>query len=123
MKNKIFGILLLLIMLVTGGCQGRQNTDRASEEANVYRIYYLNSSLIRLAPWEYRAEATDRESLIQELMTQFLNVPNDVDSQVALSDKVGYLGYQYQPENQVVYLYFDLGYTNRANMDSSREIL
>ena len=83
MKNKIFGILLLLIMLVTGGCQGRQNTDRASEEANVYRIYYLNSSLIRLAPWEYRAEATDRESLIQELMTQFLNVPNDVDSERA----------------------------------------
>lgn len=123
MKNKIYGILLLLAILFTGGCQGRQNADDISKEENVYRIYYLNSSMIRLAPWEYKAQAADREALIQELMTQFLNVPNDVDSQVALSDKVGYLGYQYQPENQVVYLYFDAGYTNRANMDSSREIL
>lgn len=123
MKNKIFGILLLLIMVVVSGCQGRQNTKMESEAQNVYRIYYLSSSLIRLAPCEYTTETTDRDSLIQELMDQFLNVPNNVDSQVALSDKVGYLGYQYQPENQVLYLYFDGGYTNRANMDSSREIL
>lgn len=123
MKNKIYGILLLLMMVLMGGCQGRQNAGKASEEENVYRIYYLNSSMIRLAPWEYQTETADLDSLIQELMDQFLKVPNDVDSQVALSDKVGYLGYQYQPENQVVYLYFDAGYTNRANMDSSREIL
>ena len=58
---------------------------------------------------------------IQELMEQFLHVPNDVDSQAALSDKVGYLGYR--QEEQVLYLYFDAGYGSRANMNATREIL
>ena len=54
-------------------------------------------------------------------MNQFLNVPNDVDSQVALSDKAGYLGYR--QEDQVLFLYFDAGYGSRVNMSATREIL
>ena len=54
-------------------------------------------------------------------MNRFLNVPNDVDSQVALSDKVGYLGYR--QEEQVLFLYFDAGYGSRVNMNPTREIL
>ena len=53
-------------------------------------------------------------------MEQFLKVPNDVDSQAALSDKVGYRGYRL--EERILYLYFDGGYS-RVNMDATREIL
>ena len=103
MKNWRYNLLLLLILFTTVGCQMKQGSQ--SETENVYRIYYLNSSMVRLAPWEYKTETTDRETLIQELLHQFLNVPNDVDSQAALSEKVGYLGYQ--QEDKVLYLYFD----------------
>ncbi len=72
-------------------------------------------------PQEYYMETQDQDMMIQELMNQFLNVPNNVDSQVALSDKVGYLGYR--QEERVLFLYFDAGYGSKVNMNATREIL
>jgi len=119
MKKRICGFLLLLMMCILAGCKQEQTS--VTEAENVYKIYYLNTSMMKLAPMEYAAQSQNPEDLVQELMNQFLNVPNDVDRQEALSDKVGYLGYRH--ENKVLYLYFDAGYTNRANMDATREIL
>lgn len=118
MKKRLCGILFLLIISLFG-C--RVNDSSQTEAEHVYRIYYLNSSLTKLTPVEYGTDTTDTDPLIEELMGQFLKVPNDVDSQVALSDKVGYLGHR--QEEQVLYLYFDTGYSSRANMDATREIL
>ena len=118
MKNRLCGILFLLIISLFG-CKAESGGQTEAE--HVYRIYYLNSSLTKLSPVEYGTDTTDTDSLIEELMGQFLKVPNDVDSQVALSDKVGYLGHR--REEQVLYLYFDTGYSSRANMDATREIL
>lgn len=117
-KSILRGVLLLLAALALTACRGA-----GSEEApgDAYQIYYLNASMTQLSPWEYRTETQDPDLLIQELMEQFLHVPNDVDSQAALSDKVGYLGYR--QEEQVLYLYFDAGYGSRANMNATREIL
>ena len=117
-KSILRGVLLLLAALALTACRGA-----GSEEApgDAYQIYYLNASMTQLSPWEYRTETKDPDLLIQELMEQFLHVPNDVDSQAALSDKVGYLGYR--QEEQVLYLYFDAGYGSRANMNATREIL
>ena len=113
-------LLLLLMMAVSGGC-GREKKAPGPLEEGTYHIYYLNSSMTKLMPQEYTADTQEQGALIEELMTQFLNVPNDVDSQVALSDKVGYLGYR--QEDQVLYLYFDAGYGSRVNMNATREIL
>lgn len=118
MKNRLCGILFLLIISLFG-CKAENSGQTEAE--HVYRIYYLNSSLTKLSPVEYGTDTTDTDRLIEELMGQFLKVPNDVDSQVALSDKVGYLGHR--REEQVLYLYFDTGYSSRANMDATREIL
>ena len=117
-KSILRGVLLLLAALALTACRGA-----GSEEApgDAYQIYYLNASMTQLSPWEYRTETKDPDLLIQELMDQFLHVPNVVDSQAALSDKVGYLGYR--QEEQVLYLYFDAGYGSRANMNATREIL
>lgn len=113
--------LLLLFMALTAGCGRKQ--EQASEEGTegIYRIYYLNSSMTKLAPQRYYTQTREPGELIPELMNQFLNVPNDVDSQVALSDKVGYLGYR--QEDQVLFLYFDAGYGSKVNMNATREIL
>lgn len=119
MRKKLYGFLLLLMALLMTGC--RQEKASTTEAENVYKIYYLDTSMRKLAPMEYVAQSQTPAELIQELMGQFLYVPNDVDRQAALSDKVGYLGHRH--EDKVLYLYFDAGYTNRANMDATREIL
>lgn len=120
MRGKIWLLFLLWAVAgCTGGCGKNKKEDQAGEEG--YRIYYLNSSMTKLMPQNYATETTRQDELIGELMHQFLNAPNAVDSQVALSDKVGYLGYR--QENQVLFLYFDAGYGSRVNMNPTREIL
>lgn len=113
-------LLFLITMIPLAGCLGREREQGMPEEGT-YKVYYLNSSMTKLAPQEYQTDTRQQEMLIEELMNQFLNVPNDVDSQVALSDKVGYLGYR--QEERVLFLYFDAGYSNRINMNTTREIL
>jgi len=119
MRGKVW-LLLICLMALSVGCSGREEQARTREEG-IYKIYYLNSSMTKLMPQEYHMESQDQDGMIQELMDQFLNVPNDVDSQVALSDKVGYLGYR--QEERVLFLYFDAGYGSRVNMNATREIL
>lgn len=121
MGRKMWLWLLFLIMITTlAGCSKRAEEPGTPQEG-VYKIHYLNASMTRLAPREYHTDTKGQEELVAELMHEFLNVPNDVDSQVALSDKVGYLGYR--QEERVLFLYFDAGYTNRVNMKNTREIL
>lgn len=113
--------LLLLLMALAAGCGRKQEQEPEEEPEGTYKIYYLNSSMTRLAPQRYYTKTREPGELIPELMDRFLNVPNDVDSQVALSDKVGYLGYR--QEDQVLFLYFDAGYGSKVNMNATREIL
>lgn len=106
--------VLLLTMLLLVGCQPKQ----AGKGEYLYQIYYLNPANTKLAAQDYYTDTVDREHLINELMTQFMNVPADVDSQSALSDRVVYRGYN--QEDMVLFLYFDNNYTS---MKSDREIL
>ena len=100
MRRKMW-LWLLLLMAFMVGCSGKKEQVQTPKEG-VYKIYYLNSSMTKLMPQEYYMETQDQDMMIQELMNQFLNVPNNVDSQVALSDKVGYLGYR--QEERVLFL-------------------
>lgn len=119
-------ILLAACVLAMGmlaGCENNRQqaaagTDGTTAGPGVYQIYYLNPSMTRLVAQEYRTESTDTAVLIEELMNQFMNVPADVDNQVALSEKVVYQGCKQQ--DMVLYLYFDNNYTS---MQSYREIL
>lgn len=114
MKQRI-EILLLLLAVLLAGCS--RDGDAGDGEYE-YQVYYLNSAVTRLAPQVYRTDTTDTDSLIDELMEHFLNVPADVDSQAALPERVSYQGYR--KEEQVLYLYFD---NNYVGMRGDREIL
>lgn len=119
-QKRIQKIILLamvcLAVLSAAGC--RERVRPLEEGESSYQVYYLNSAMTRLSPQEYRTKSTDTDLLIQELMRAFQNVPSDLDSQVALSDKVVYQGYK--KEDIVLYLYFDNNYTS---MNATREIL
>lgn len=113
MKQTAIRFLLLTILLLTA-CRKNQ----AGGGEYLYQIYYLNPANTRLVAQDYYTDTTDREQLINELMTQFMKVPAEVDSQSALTDKVMYRGYN--QEDMVLFLYFDNNYTS---MRPYREIL
>ncbi len=98
------------------GCSGERKPLLEGEKA--YQVYYVNSASTRLVPQEYRSVTTDTDLLIEELMLSLRNVPADLDSQTALTDKVAYQGFK--RSDMVLYLYFDNNYTS---MPPYREIL
>ena len=110
-------ILWALSALLLGGCQPMPDEEKPLEEGE-YLVYYLDSSTTRLAPQLYRPQAKDADGIIAELMEQFQEVPADVDSQPALSDKVVFQ--KFTRKDQVLYLYFDANYNS---MKPEREIL
>lgn len=107
----------MFAVLQLSGCQQSEAKEETLEKGE-YWVYYLDSSMTRLAPRAYRPAATDTDGIIGELMEQFLKVPADVDSQPALSDKVVYQ--HFTRKDQVLYLYFDANY---SSMKPEREIL
>ena len=119
MKRLLRCRLLLLLAAVWLGMSGCQRSEKQLEDGErLYQVYYLNSVMTRLSPIEYPTRTEDTELLIQELMNRFMNVPTNLDSQAALSEKVVYQGYK--QEDMVLYLYFDNNYTA---MEPYREIL
>lgn len=116
MKRILYLILCLLLVFSVTGCKNSDGKTELKEQE--YYIYYLNGAATKLTPHIYEAAGTTPEALTEELMEQFLAVPNEVEGQCALLDKVGYRGYQ--REERVLYLYFDANYTI---MKPAREIL
>ena len=106
---------LLLMCLFCAGCSQKEEIP---EDASLYTVYYLDSSGMRLTGNEYATQETDKEVLIQELLTKMENVPTDLDCQSALPEQVETI--TFRREENVLYLYADANY---ALMDSVREIL
>lgn len=117
MKRIIVSLWILFMVLSMSGCSEMD----ADQDGTVYKIYYLNSAMTKLAPQDFVTKTTDKTQLIEELLYQFVHVPKDLDSQAALSDKVTLQSYK--QEDVVLYLYFDAGYSSPSNMNAAREIL
>lgn len=113
------GALLGMIFLAAflAGCS-RRDEEREPLARGQYYIYYLNSSMTRLVSRVYEAQETEGGALVEELMGQFLTVPENLDCQPALSERVTYQGSR--QEDQVLYLYFDLNY---SSMSAAQEVL
>ncbi|MDO4294898.1 MAG: GerMN domain-containing protein [bacterium] len=118
--KRIMGYLFaILATALLAGCQvGGGQAEHEESEGYLYQIYYLNSSGTGLVTADYWTETTEDDALIYELMHEFQNVPKEMESQLALPEKVEYQGYRL--EQSILYLYFD---SNYANMEAGREIL
>ena len=101
------------------GCGGSTpDPSRGTPEERVFQIYYLDASGTVLTPNEYRTETRDTDLLIAELMDQLRTVPNDLDSQSAIPERVEYR--DFRREEMVVYLLFSDSYNA---MSRDQEIL
>nr|WP_143320972.1 GerMN domain-containing protein [Clostridium sp. HBUAS56010] len=123
MKRRTVYLILLVMALCLTGCERRNPLEQNKVEQ--YKIYYLNSAMTRMEPQDYvlpekpedyEQAQTDWE--IMNLLEQLRTVPNDLDRQAAVPDKVGFE--RYKLEDKVLYLYFD---NNYAMMNNTREIL
>ncbi|MGN0371782.1 MAG: GerMN domain-containing protein [Enterocloster sp.] len=108
---------MVFLCSLLSGCEKTEKL-KADPENGIYLIYYLNAAMTRLVPQSYEAQGSTREELVEELMKQFVTVPQDLDCQSALSDKVTYMGTR--QDDQVQYIYFDVNY---SSMKPDREIL
>ena len=117
---RLFGAALLGMIFLAAflaGCS-RRDEEREPLARGQYDISYLTSSMTRLVSRVYEAQETEGGARVEELMGQFLTVPEDLDGQPALSERVTYQGSR--QEDQVLYLYFDLNY---SSMSAAQEVL
>lgn len=115
MKNKLLLILCILCLFLLPGCGRKEPVPLAENE---YIIYYINTAMDTLVESRYIAQESEPDKLVEELMTELIDVPADVEALSALPDKVTYQGFS-RDEN-VVYLNFD---TNYQSMTAVREIM
>ena len=113
-KFKITFILMCFILLTACSSKADSNLSTQGE----YNIYYLKNDITGLAPVKYIAQTDNADILIDDLMKQFITVPQDVDVNLALDDKVVYNGYS--RDQNVLYLYFD---SNYSSMKTTRRVL
>lgn len=115
MKNKLLLILCIFCLFLLLGCGRKGSVPLAEDE---YIIYYINTAMDTLVENRYIAQESEPDKLVEELMTELIDVPADVEALSALPDKVTYQGFS-RDEN-VVYLNFD---TNYQSMTAVREIM
>ena len=115
MKNKLIYLLLSLSFILLSACAKKEEETLGKGE---YNIYYLNSSGTELSKVKYEAESAERDELIDELVTEMMNVPGDKEVISAFDDKVAYEKHELRED--VVYLYFD---SNYSLMKPYKEIL
>ncbi len=116
MKNKLIYLLLGISFIFLISACGRKEEETL--EKGEYYIYYLNSSGTELSKVKYEAQSAERDELIDELVTEMMNVPGDKEVVSALDDKVAYERHELRED--VVYLYFD---SNYSLMKPYKEIL
>lgn len=124
MRQRLYGLLLILLCLTLVGCNGKKEGSQG-DSAEAVQIYYLNSPMTKLMPEELSIPSQPEDWALTEtdwkigwMIEQLRTVPQDLDRQVAIPEKVGYQGYKL--EETVLYLYFDSSYTL---MNATREIL
>ncbi|MBO1869865.1 GerMN domain-containing protein [Lachnoanaerobaculum sp. Marseille-Q4761] len=117
MRNKILLIIMIIFSFTLISCKKKEVKPLAENE---YYIYYINTNMNTLVESRYSADAEryDTQALVNELMTHFLKVPDDLEAMGALSDKVTYQGFNI--DGNILYLNFD---TNYQGMEVSREVL
>ena len=117
MKNKILLFLMIVFSFTLTACKKKEERPLSENE---YYVYYINTATDKLVENRYTASlpSNDMDGLVDELMSQFLKVPDDLEALSALPDKVTYQGFD--RDGNILYLNFD---TNYQGMDISREVL
>ena len=109
-------ILILMMLCVLAGCSG-SGKDKPIKEGS-FRIYCLNRNETALEYEDYAVTGTDRESLVQELITAMRSNMKDSDHKAALKFDFNVMGCVLEGDQLVVNVSDEY-----SQMSPSREIL
>ncbi len=113
MTWRIIPFLAVTALFLIGCGKGEQ----LPKEAPHCTVYYLNSVGNQLVGSEYKTVETEREGLVQELLTKMTSVPAELDCQSAIPERIETITFRI--EENVLYLYADANY---SLMNSVQEI-
>lgn len=109
----IIPFLVITALFLTGCGRGEQFAEGAPR----CTVYYLNSAGNQLVGSEYKTVETEKEGLVQELLTKMTSVPAELDCQSAIPERIETITFRI--EENVLYLYADANY---SLMNSVQEI-
>ncbi len=118
MKKLTAICLFWLVICAASGCSAGED-GTASLKDGEYYTYYVNASGTALVSRVYETSATDTEELIDELLDQCRQVPENSDGRRALPLNV-IMSRDPVLENGILSLYFDMTY---SLMDNVTEVL
>lgn len=105
--------LVITALFLTGCGRGEQFAEGVPR----CTVYYLNSAGNQLVGSEYKTVETEKEGLVQELLTKMTSVPAELDCQSAIPERIETITFRI--EENVLYLYADANY---SLMNSVQEI-
>ncbi len=109
----IIPFLVITALFLTGCGRGEQFAEGVPR----CTVYYLNSAGNQLVGSEYKTVETEKEGLVQELLTKMTSVPAELDCQSAIPERIETITFRI--EENVLYLYADANY---SLMNSVQEI-
>lgn len=109
----IIPFLVITALFLTGCGRGEQFAEGVPR----CTVYYLNSAGNQLVGSEYKTVETEKEGLVQELLTKMTSVPVELDCQSAIPERIETITFRI--EENVLYLYADANY---SLMNSVQEI-
>lgn len=90
-----FCVWMCLLLGVLCGC-------REQEPGDVYNIYYVNPDETGIISKEYRTETTDKELLLQELLSRLSVMPEKLEYKAPLTGNVNLLDYSISEDRLIL---------------------
>lgn len=101
---------------LVAGCEGKKNQNRVLPEGS-YKVYYINNSQTGIV-WEaYKAESTNSETLIGELLEQLSSDPGNFAYKHSISDDV--IVKEYTLAEGTLTINFDSTYQNQSAINEA----
>ncbi len=110
MKKKkawLLSIFIFLLLLAATAC-GKEE----SKEQTTYQVYYVNKDGTGVLSYDYETAATEKEEVLEELLTQLATVPEKLEYQPPLAGSFSLASYHLTEEQLL--LDFDEAYKNQG---------
>ena len=108
MKKRALKIFLTLFMvLLAVGCKKKQKNNVVLQEGS-YKVYYINNTRDGIIWKEYKANETEREKVIQELLDQLSKNQDDFELVNPISENMAKNDFTYNDGTMI--LNFDSNY-------------
>lgn len=103
-----FALVLLLVFVSFAACNGKDK-DKASDQSNKYKVYYVDNKTSKIVSEYYTAKGKSKEELVKELLAALRKDPQNIVNKKALPDSVFVKNFSFSKDGQLT-INFDESY-------------